>query len=90
MLPVEGQPGVFSAEMQLNKGELKFLCGHHFWGLSVQAPAAATPFEVGVALPTKTTDTDDDKWIVSEEQGGKKYRLTLNMNDRTLTAVEVD
>lgn len=90
MLPVEGQPGVFSAEMQLNKGELKFLCGHHFEGLNVQAPAENTPFAVGVALQTKTTDTGDNKWIVSEEQGGKKYRLTLNMNDHTLTAVEVD
>lgn len=90
MLPVEGQPGVFSAEMQLNAGELKFLCGHHFEGLNVQAPAADTPFQVGVALPTVTTDADDNKWVVSEEQGGKKYRLTLDMNANTLTAVEVE
>lgn len=86
MLPVDGQPGIFSAEMQLVAGELKFLSGHHFEGPSVQAPASNTPFQTDTDLPTKTTESDDDKWIVSAEQGGKNYRLTLNMNNNTLRA----
>ena len=90
LLESKEQPGVFEAEMQLNAGELKFLSGHHFEGPSVQAPAADMPFAVGEALPTVTTESADNKWIVSAEQGGKRYRLTLDMNNRTLTAVEAE
>ncbi len=90
LLESKERPGVFETEMQLSAGELKFLSGRHFDGPSVQAPAANTPFAVGEALPTVTTESADNKWIVSDEQGGKRYRLTLDMNNRSLTAVEAE
>lgn len=89
LLESKERPGVFEAEMQLNAGELKFISNRDFGASAVQAPAADTPFAVGEALPIATTG-GDNKWIVSDEQGGKRYRLTLDMDNRSLTAVEAE